>query len=403
MTALGDVATFVRGINFKPDDVVPVGTPGSVACMRTKNVQSELDLSDVWGVSEAFVKRDDQYLQVGDILVSSANSWNLVGRGCWVPELPWRSSFGGFVSVLRADPHRVDRRFLFYWFTSSRIQALVRSFGQQTTNISNLNVERCLKLSLTLPPLSEQRRIAGVLDLSKDLRATRRDALAELDVLTQAIFLDMFTGGLDGPAIDVAKHRTGLPKGWSWELLTDVARLATGHTPDRENEDYWNGSIPWISLTDIRELDGTVAKKTIQNITQLGIDNSSSVLLPKGTVCFSRTASIGFVTVMGSEMATSQDFVNWTCGPRLDPTYLMWSFLCARRRLRELSSGSTHKTIYMRVVEQFYGLIPPIALQREFARRVAAIDDLKVVERLGVAELDSLFSSLQHSTLNGAM
>ena len=48
--ALGDVAEFVRGINFKPDDVVPTGTPGSVACMRTKNVQAELDLSDVWSV-----------------------------------------------------------------------------------------------------------------------------------------------------------------------------------------------------------------------------------------------------------------------------------------------------------------------------------------------------------------
>jgi type I restriction enzyme S subunit len=44
---LGDVAEFVRGINFKPDDVVQVGTPASVACMRTKNIQSDLDLSDV--------------------------------------------------------------------------------------------------------------------------------------------------------------------------------------------------------------------------------------------------------------------------------------------------------------------------------------------------------------------
>lgn len=72
---LGDVAAFVRGITFKPDDVVPVGTPGSAACMRTKNVQAELDLSDVWGIPESFVKRDDQCLNPGDILVSSANSW----------------------------------------------------------------------------------------------------------------------------------------------------------------------------------------------------------------------------------------------------------------------------------------------------------------------------------------
>ena len=58
---LGEVASFVRGINFKPDDVVPLGTAGTVACMRTKNVQAELDLSDIWAVARAFVKRDEPY------------------------------------------------------------------------------------------------------------------------------------------------------------------------------------------------------------------------------------------------------------------------------------------------------------------------------------------------------
>ncbi len=90
---LGDVAEFVRGINFKPEDVVPVGTPGSVACMRTKNVQAELDVSDTWAVAESFVKREAQILRDGDVLVSSANSWNLVGKCCWIPALPWQSKF----------------------------------------------------------------------------------------------------------------------------------------------------------------------------------------------------------------------------------------------------------------------------------------------------------------------
>jgi type I restriction enzyme S subunit len=102
-TTLGEVAEFVRGINFKPEDVVHVGAAGSVACMRTKNVQTELDLSDVWAVARTFVRRPEQFLQTGDILVSSANSWNLIGKCCLVPELPWRSSFGGFVSVLRPN------------------------------------------------------------------------------------------------------------------------------------------------------------------------------------------------------------------------------------------------------------------------------------------------------------
>ncbi len=192
IVVLGDIAQFIRGINFKPDDVVPLGTEGSVACMRTKNVQSELDLTDVWAVAEGFVRREEQLLQAGDILVSSANSWNLVGKCSWIPELPWRASFGGFVSVLRANPAHVDARFLYQWFAWEHTQALLRSFGQKTTNISNLNIDRALALKLPLPPVEEQRRIAAILDQAETLRTQRRTALALLDSLTQSLFLDMF-------------------------------------------------------------------------------------------------------------------------------------------------------------------------------------------------------------------
>lgn len=185
---LGDVASFVRGINFKPDDVVALGGPDTVACMRTKNVQVELDLDDVWGVSEAFVRRPEQFLRCGDVLVSSANSWNLVGKCSWIPELPWRASFGGFVSVLRANRARVDARYLYRWFAWDHTQALLRSFGQKTTNISNLNLERALALHLPLPAIDEQRRIAAILDQTETLRAQRRAAISQLDSLGQAVF-----------------------------------------------------------------------------------------------------------------------------------------------------------------------------------------------------------------------
>jgi type I restriction enzyme S subunit len=269
--------------------------------------------------------------------------------------------------------------------------------------VKHLSVKQIRDIAISLPPPAEQRRIAEILDKADALRAKRRAALAQLDTLTQSIFLDMFGEKLDAPAVDTRMHRANVPTGCSWVLLTDVARLATGHTPDRERPEYWNGEIPWISLTDIRSLDGTEATSTLQNVTPLGIENSSSVLLPKGTVCFSRTASVGFVTVMGREMATSQDFMNWVCGPLLDPTYLMWALITSRQRLLALSSGSTHRTIYMRVVEQFRVLLPPIKSQREFARRLPAVGQAKTSQRASLAELDSLFSSLQHRAFRGEL
>lgn len=232
--------------------------------------------------------------------------------------------------VTPRDPSKVTPEYLRRFLDSVVTTLEGRARGVAQVNI-NSGILRALPIPL--PPLAEQRRIAEVLDRAEALRAKRRAALAQLEILATASFKDLFMRGLDGPAVDVSSQRSGVPPGWAWELLTDVARLATGHTPDRERAEYWNGDIPWISLTDIRDLDTTVSSRTMQNVTALGIDNSSSVLLPAGTVCFSRTASVGFVTVMGGEMATSQDFVNWVCGPRLNPSYLMWALIDSRPRL----------------------------------------------------------------------
>ena len=283
--ALGDVAEFVRGINFKPDDVVPTGTRGSVACMRTKNVQAELDMSDVWSVGEQFVRREDQFLQAGDVLVSSANSWNLVGKCCWIPELPGRASFGGFVSVLRPHRAKVEPRFLFRWFSSDRIQTTLRSFGQQTTNISNLNTDRCLKLPLPLPPLAAQRRIAEVLDRAEALRAKRRAALAQLDSLTQSLFLDMF----GDPATN--------PKGWPKQKLGDIAKQITDgehQTPKRTTH-----GIKLLSARNVR--DGFIDVTDVDYVSQEEHERIKRRCNPeKGDVLISCSGTIGRVATVST-------------------------------------------------------------------------------------------------------
>ena len=173
------------------------------------------------------------------------------------------------------------------------------------------------------------------------------------------------------------------------------------HTPSRRVSEYWEGGdIPWISLTDIRSLDGAVAHSTSESVTEKGIENSSSVKLPKGTVCFSRTASVGFVTMMGREMCTSQDFVNWVCGDDLNPTYLMGALMQAREHLRSLASGSTHKTIYFPTVKQFCVLVPPLTLQKEFAQRVSEIRELQAAQVASRQNVEQLFQSMLHRAFN---
>jgi type I restriction enzyme S subunit len=112
----------------------------------------------------------------------------------------------------------------------------------------------------------------------------------------------------------------------------------------------------------------SVVHETKEKISPLGLANSAAVRHPAGTVAFSRTASVGFSCILGTDMATSQDFVTWTCGPQLDPRYLLWVLRAERDDILRRTQGSTHKTIYMPDIEQLTIPLPPIDEQRRIVQ-----------------------------------
>jgi type I restriction enzyme S subunit len=216
------------------------------------------------------------------------------------------------------------------------IRAYLAGLGRGGTQ-ANINAGHVRSLAIPLPPLDEQRRIAARL----------RDQLREVDALdTAATARGAELAHLRSRAYETAFPVTPLavttesasPDGWTWHSLGSLARLESGHTPSRSRPDWWGGNIPWIALPDIRALDGRHVFETVERTNPEGIAHSAARVLPAGTVVLSRTASVGFVTIMDRPMATSQDFVNWICGPDLDPEFLMHLFIRSRERVRSLSS-----------------------------------------------------------------
>ncbi len=183
--------------------------------------------------------------------------------------------------------------------------------------------------------------------------------------------------------LSVGDPQTTAPAGFAWRPLTELARLETGHTPSRREPSYWDGDIPWIGVRDATGNHGRTIRTTRERVTQAGIDNSAARLLPAGTVCVSRTASVGYVVVMGTEMATSQDFVNWVCGPEMNHRYLKYLFLAEQESLRRFAHGTTHQTIYFPEVKAFYVLLPTRRVQERVAGVLQALDDsIEINERI---------------------
>jgi len=160
-----------------------------------------------------------------------------------------------------------------------------------------------------------------------------------------------------------------LPDHWPELKLTRVTRLGSGHTPSRSRPQWWiDCTIPWITtgeVAQIRDDRREVLLDTRENISETGLANSAAELRPAGTVVLSRTASAGYSAIMGTDMATSQDFVTWTCSDRLLPRFLLFCLRAMRSDLLgRLAMGSTHRTIYFPDVESIRIPLPSVAEQQ---------------------------------------
>jgi type I restriction enzyme, S subunit len=392
LVKLGDVAEFIRGITFKPKDVVSSDTGGSVRCMRTKNVQDSVDLSDVWSVDARFVKRSSQYLRAGDILVSSANSWNLVGKCTWVPELSWPATFGGFVSVLRARPSQVYARYLYRWFSSPRTQATLRSFGRQTTSISNLDLKRALNMELLLPDFAEQQRIVDTLDQTDMLLAKRRQALSFLDELAKSVFLDMF-GDIHNNDMAVLG-----------DYLTFVTSGGRGWA-----KYYSDSGSRFIRSLDVRMNE--IEDRSAVYVTPPNNAEAIRTRVHSGDVLLTITGSlIGRVAPVSPHLEGSYVSQHVAIlrpeASRLDSGFLAF-FLSipskGQRQIARLQYGQTKPGLNFEQIRKMRIPLPDISQQQLFARRLLAVGRIAESNRAHLEGLEQLANSIQHRAFRGEL
>lgn len=322
-------------------------------------------------------------LHQGDLIFVRVNgAREFVGRCCVVgPEVPPDTIYNDHLIRVRLVDG-VDPEFARLCVSVPPARAVIEDAA--STSAGQLTISQQVLDSIDVPdiPLHKQRNIAARLKAQLAEVETARQAAqtqrADVEGLLLAIYREAFSKIVPvtvPPAFDDS------PTGWQWHKLTDIARLESGHTPSRSRSDWWGGDVSWISLTEIRALDGQWVEGTQLRTNAAGIANSAARILPSGTVCYSRTASVGFVTIMAQPMATSQDFANWVCSDALDPEFLMHALIRARNELRELATGATHKTIYMPTLESFHVCAPDPDVQRHIVcalkQRLAEVTNLR--------------------------
>lgn len=192
-----------------------------------------------------------------------------------------------------------------------------------------------------------------------------------------------------------------IPEEWQATLLDCIAKRGSGHTPDKKHPEYWNGNIKWISLADSPALDRVYIADTFSSVTPAGIANSSAVVHPAGTVVLSRDAGVGKSAIMLTEMAVSQHFMAWRCGPKLDNFFLYYWLQSAKPEFERIANGSTILTIGLPYFRELKVPLPPLPEQRAIAQALSDVDELLIALDRLIAKKRDLKQAAMQQLLTG--
>jgi type I restriction enzyme S subunit len=393
--ALGEIVRDAR-----PGFASGQDTVDGIVQVRMNNVTTEgtFDWSKLRRVP-APKNLDDLIVEQNDILLNATNSPDLVGKNAVFKEFSEPVTFSNHFIRIRLDNRLADSGLVSRWLTDQWRRGKFRSMCRQWVNQASLDKGQLLSLDLPLPPLEEQRRIAAILDQADDLRRKRREALARLDQVSFAMFVEMF-----GEPISNSKE-------WSTSTrLGDVAEIISGITKGRKLNGASVRTVPYLAVVNVQ--DRALNLETVKTIEATESEISRYKLL-KNDLLLTEGGDpdkLGRGALWQNEVSEcihqNHIFRVRLAKDVVDPVFINWLIGGARGKayfLRSAKQTTGIASINMTQLREFPLILPPIQLQRAFAARVAEVEKLKAQHRTHLAKLDALFASLQHRAFRGEL
>jgi type I restriction enzyme S subunit len=279
---------------------------------------------------------------------------------------------------------------------SPQVRAIAKS-KSKTATMTTIDQQSLASIPIPLPPMAEQRRIAEVLDRAEALRAKRRAALAQLDSLTQSFFLDLFG--------DTRKERTR----WPTVPLESIVRETKLGLVRGSQEFAPDLPIPYVRMNAITR-NGELELGNVQRTHATETEIESYRLEPDDFLFNTRNSEelVGKSALYrgGGLHLFNNNLMRVRFTAKADPVFVAAAFKTAfvQHELNLRKSGTTNVfAIYYKDLRSLPLPLPPIELQREFARRATAVEKLKMAQRASLAEMDALFATLQHRAFRGEL
>ncbi len=379
MVALGGLAEILSGFAFKSDLFNSDGK--GLPLVRIRDVKPGYSQTYYKGAfQEKFVMND------GDLLVGMDGEFNCA---------PWaggRALLNQRVCRITATTAKLDQAYL-----NRFLPAALKEIEDKTNfvTVKHLSGKQIAEIKIPLPPLPEQRRIAGILDQADALRRLRRQSLSRLADLGQAIFYEMFG--------DVAVN----PKGWPIGTIRDLLAEAKYGTAEKANTD--GRGLPILRMGNLT-YSGQLDLRDLKHI-ELSVKDFPKYTTQRGDLLFNRTNSkelVGKTAVVDLDepLAIAGYLIRARTNKRGNPHYIS-AYLNSKHGkavLRNMCKNIVGMAnINAQELQDIIIAMPPVELQKAFAGRLDVIVKRREVFSSGIEQSNSLFATLQHRAFRGEL
>ena len=299
--------------------------------------------------------------------------------------------------VIRGRGNITDSAYAYYLTKWEGVSGYAISQMTGTSGRQRVPTESLSNLIVPVPPLPEQRRIAHILGTLDDKIENNRKTAKSLEAMAQAIFKSWFVDfdpvrakmagesresickrlKLTPEILDLFPDRLvdselgEIPEGWGNVPFSECVTIIGGGTPKTSVLEYWDGNIPWFSIVDAPIGDGIWVVDTEKKISESGLNNSSTRILPIGTTIITARGTVGRVAIVGVPMAMNQSC--YGLRGKYDELGLFTHF-STRLIIKELlqrAHGSVFDTITRDTLESIEVTLPPTGIIDWFERMIS--------------------------------
>lgn len=414
MKPLKSLFTFSKGLSITKNNLTETGKSViNYGQIHSKDYFGTGIVNDIirYVSSEITEKGDSSLVNKGGFVFADTSE-DLAGVGnCAYNDLE-KTIYGGYHTIVLNPRYETDNKFLAYQF---RTDAWRHQLRRQLVDVKLFSVNQRIlsEVYVVLPPPDVRRSLVSFLDARCapiDEAITRhRQAIDKLEEYRRAVVTKAVTKGLDS---DVSLKDSGvtwigmIPTSWDVQRIKFVASLASGGTPSRDHQEYWDGNIPWVTTGD---LNGGKVTSTTEKITQLGLENSSAKIFSTGTVLvamYGGAGTIGKCGILVGDFAINQALCAIRCHSSLDPYYLLYQMHAIRPYwMRHAAGTRKDPNISQALISNERIVVPPYEEQLKIVSELnsicAGVDDSIKRQNDIIAKLEEYRRSLIHAAVTG--